>query len=145
MTTERGFVKQTTYWPLLLFSRYMRRKSLATHVRSLAYKGKTCSAWLESTVDLPLLDVSTALSDDVWMTLAVVDISETEDMSPTLPVQTIEGSVRVFAIGGSENHVRDNNQEGAEKVAIRESIWKGKERFIFEKHSFMLMGWRVKV
>jgi alpha-L-arabinofuranosidase len=68
----------------------MRRKSLATHVRSLAYKGKTCSGWLESTVDLPLLDVSTALSDDVWMNLAVVNISETEDMSPTLPVQTID-------------------------------------------------------
>jgi alpha-N-arabinofuranosidase len=51
----------------------------------------------------------------------------------------------VFAVGGSENHVRDNNQEGAEKVAIRESIWKGKERFIFEKHSFPLMRWRVKV
>lgn len=41
MTTEHGVVKQATYWPLLLFSKYMRGQSLATHVRPRGYKGKT--------------------------------------------------------------------------------------------------------
>lgn len=34
MTTERGVVRQTTYWPLMLFSKYMRGRSLAVHTKS---------------------------------------------------------------------------------------------------------------
>jgi len=142
MTTERGIVKQTTYWPLFLFSKYMRGKSLATHVSSAAYEGKTFPAWLASTMDLPLLDVSAALSEDGWMNLAVVNISEKEAMSTTLP--KIAGPVQVFVVGGKGNHIRDNNQEGAESVAIRESCWEGHGKFTFEEHSFTLLRWNSR-
>lgn len=143
MTTERGIVKQTTYWPLFLFSKYMRGKSLATHVCSGAYEGKTFPAWLASTMDLPLLDVSAALSEDGWMNLAVVNISEKEAMSTTLP--EIAGPVQVFVVGGKGNHIRDNNQEGAESVAIRESCWDGHGKFTFEEHSFTLLRWNSRI
>jgi alpha-N-arabinofuranosidase len=143
MTTETGIFKQTTYWPLLLFSKYMRGKSLATHVCSAAYEGKTFPTWLASTVELPLLDVSAALSDDGWMNLAVVNISETENVSTTLPERT--APVTVLVVGGKENHIRDNNQEGEEKVAIKESTWDGKGKFTFEMHSFTLLRWKTGV
>jgi alpha-N-arabinofuranosidase len=143
MTTEDGIIKQTTYWPLLLFSKYMRGKSLATHVRSAAYEGKTFPAWLASTMELPLLDVSAALSDDGWMNLAVVNISETEAMQTKLPEVT--SPVKVFVVGGNGTHIRDNNQKGAEKVSIRESSWDGDGIFAFEEHSFTLLRWKLKV
>jgi alpha-L-arabinofuranosidase len=142
ITTERGVIKQTTYWPLLLFSKYMRGKSLATHVCSAAYEGKTFPAWLASTMELPLLDVSAALSEDGWMNLAVVNISETEAMSTTLP--EVAGPVKIFIVGGKGNHIRDNNQEGAENVAIRESCWDGYGKFAFEEHSFTLLRWKLR-
>ena len=41
MTTKDGIVKQTTWWPLLLFSKYMRGHTLATHVGCEMYEGET--------------------------------------------------------------------------------------------------------
>lgn len=142
MTTERGIVKQTTYWPLLLFSKYMQGQSLATHVRSAAYTGRTMPEWLQSTMDMPLLDVSAALSDDGFVNLAVVNISETQAMETTLPVPA--RPVKVFVVGGNVNGIRDNNTEGSEKVYIRESKWTGGDNFTFEKHSFTLLRWKAE-
>jgi alpha-L-arabinofuranosidase len=141
MTTERGVVKQTTYWPLLLFSTYMRGQSLATHVRSAAYTGRTMPEWLQTTMDMPLLDVSAALDDNGYLNLAVVNISESQEMQCTLPGPT--SSVKVFVVGGNVNGIRDNNIEGSEKVFIREAKWQGGSRFTFEKHSFTLLRWRA--
>lgn len=141
MTTERGVIKQTTYWPLLLFSKYMRGQSLATHVRATTYNGRTFPEFLASTVDLPLLDVSAALSEDGYMNLAVVNISETEDMTPKLPA--VAGPVQVFTVGGKNNQIRDVNIEGSEKVSIHESKWDGLGKYTFEKHSFTLLRWKV--
>lgn len=142
MTTERGVVKQTTYWPLLLFSKYMRGRSLAAHVRSTAYTGRTMPEWLASTMDLPLLDVSAALSDDGFVNLSVVNLSLTEAMETALPV--IKGPVKVFVVGGNVNQIRDSNVEGEEKVYIRESKWQGGNKFTFEKHSFTLLRWKAE-
>jgi alpha-L-arabinofuranosidase len=141
MTTDRGVVKQTTYWPLLLFSKYMRGKALATHVRSSAYAGRTMPEWLQSTMDMPLIDVSAALSDDGYVNLAVVNVSEDRDYETVLP--EITAPVKVFTVGGKMNGIRDNNVEGSEKVFIRESKWVGKGKFTFEKHSFTLLRWKT--
>lgn len=141
MTTERGVIKQTTYWPLLLFSKYMRGRSLATHVRASTYNGRTFPEFLASTVDLPMLDVSAALSDDGYMNLAVVNISETDDMTPKLPA--IAGPVQVYTVGGKTNQIRDVNVEGSEKVSIRESKWGGQGKYTFERHSFTILRWKA--
>ncbi|RDW87539.1 glycoside hydrolase family 51 protein [Coleophoma crateriformis] len=142
MTTERGITKQTTYWPLLLFTKYMRGKTLACHVRAPAYTGRTFPGWLQSTMDTPLLDVSAALSDDGYLNLAVVNISETADMEVRIPQPST--TVSVFMVGGKDNDIRDNNKEGDEKVSIKESTWDGKaDKFLFEKHSFTLLRWKV--
>lgn len=51
------------------------------------------------------------------MNLAVVNMSETEAMSTTLPERT--GKVMVFVTGWDENHTQDNNQDSIEKASIR--------------------------
>jgi alpha-N-arabinofuranosidase len=142
MTTDRGVIKQSTYWPLYLYSKYMRGKSLATHVCSEAYTGTTLPGWLASTADLPLLDASAALSDDGHINLAVVNIAEHQDMETSLVAP--EGvKVQIFVVGGRENDIRDHNVEGREKVAIKESIWSATNKFVFEKRSFTLLRWKV--
>ncbi|KAH9206240.1 glycoside hydrolase superfamily [Leptodontidium sp. 2 PMI_412] len=142
MTTERGVVKQSTYWPLYLYSKYMRGKSLATHVCSEAYNGTTFPGWLASTAELPLLDASAALSGDGYVNLAVVNIAENQDMETALMVP--EGTeVQVFVVGGAENNIRDSNVEGKEKIAIRESTWKATSKYVFGRRSFTLLRWKA--
>lgn len=53
------------------------------------------------------------------MNLAGVNVSETDAMITGIPETACK--VMVFVIGGLENNIRDNNKEGMEKVAIRES------------------------
>ena len=143
MTSSTGVVKQTTYWPLLLFSKFMRGKALATHVSAETYTGRTFPEWLASTRELPLLDVSAAVSDDGWVNLAVVNIDEERDLETNMPVGVGEkGEVQVHVVGGRENGIRDHNTQGSEKVSIRESSWDGRgAKFTFERRSFTLLRW----
>lgn len=147
MTTASGVVKQTTYWPLLLFSRYMRGKALATHVCAETYTGRTFPEWLASTRDLPLLDVSAALSEDGWVNLAVVNIDEERDLETDVPTDSgANGEVQVYTVGGRQNGIRDNNTEENKKVSIHESTWDGKGgKFIFERRSFTLLRWKAQI
>ncbi|CZR54882.1 related to alpha-L-arabinofuranosidase 1 [Phialocephala subalpina] len=144
MTSSTGVVKQTTYWPLFLFSKFMRGKALATHVSAETYSGRTFPEWLASTRELPLLDVSAAVSDDGWVNLAVVNIDEERDLETSMPEGVGKNSeVQVYVVGGKENGIRDYNTQGSEKVSIRESRWNGRgAKFIFERRSFTLLRWK---
>jgi alpha-L-arabinofuranosidase len=145
MTSSTGVVKQTTYWPLLLFSRFMRGRALATHVCAETYSGRTFPEWLASTRELPLLDVSAAVSDDGWVSLAVVNVDEERDLEAKMPGGIGQnGEVQVYTVGGRESGIRDNNTEGSEKVSIRESRWDGRGGgFTFERRSFTLLRWKT--
>ncbi|KAJ5649911.1 uncharacterized protein N7484_003634 [Penicillium longicatenatum] len=92
-------------------------------------------------MDIPILDVSAALSEDDYMNLAVVNVSDSQAMETSLPL--LEGPVQVFKVGGDENDIRDINSWGSEKVAIKESEWDGSGSFKFQKHSFTLLRWKV--
>ncbi|OJJ94632.1 hypothetical protein ASPACDRAFT_1909013 [Aspergillus aculeatus ATCC 16872] len=141
MTNEEGVIKQTTYWPLLLFSTYMRGHSVAVHVRSPVYRGRTTPEWLASTMDISLLDVSASLSDDNYLNLAVVNVSDSKSIETSLPA--IDGPVEVFCVGGNDNDIRDTNTWGSQKVGVKESTWDGQGKFLFQKHSFTLLRWKV--
>ena len=80
MTTKPGLVKQTSYYTLELFSKYMRGKMLGVHVSSGTYTGRTNPEWIATTVDVPWLDVSGALGDDGYINISVVNISDEQDM-----------------------------------------------------------------
>lgn len=145
MTSPTGIYKQTTYWPLLLFSKYMHGKSVAVHVRCGAYRGKTNPEWIQSTCVVPKLDVSAAV-DGEWMHVAVVNVDEEHSFKTEVSgVAPAEGDIQVFKVGGEDYSLADVNQEGNEKVKIVESTAKAEDvkNFVFERHSFTLLRWKI--
>jgi alpha-N-arabinofuranosidase len=145
LSTKRdgsGVIKQTLWWPLLLFSKYMRGKTVGAHVRSGAYEGRTKPAWVRMTEDTPWLDVSCALSDDGFMNLAVINISEDRDLETRI-IGLEPKVVEVFAVGTDNTSVSDTNFDGVQRVGIVESKWDGNGNYTFPKHTFSLLRWKA--
>ncbi|KAL5346720.1 hypothetical protein ACLOAV_008427 [Pseudogymnoascus australis] len=138
-----GIVRQTLWWPLLLFSKYMRGKTLAVHVRAGAYDGRTRPEWVRDLCETPWLDVSCALNDDGWVSLAVVNISEDKDWAVQLGGLGQHSSVDTFCVGGDCKNVRETNFDGVQRVSIVESSWDGEGKYTFPKHSFSLLRWKL--
>ncbi|CAG8984156.1 hypothetical protein HYALB_00008157 [Hymenoscyphus albidus] len=143
MTTEEGIVKQTTWWPLLLYSKYMRGWTIGTHVRAGAYEGVTQPEWLHGVLEVGAswLDVSACVGEEGTVTLAVVNISETQEFGTE--VKGVEGEVKVFTVTGRDITV--SNMKGKEEVGVVESTWDGKGKFTFGKHSITLLTWESGV
>ena len=139
MTTKEGIIKQTTWWPLLLFSKYMRGHAVAVNLCCSDYDGPTEPAWIRGTLDTPWLDVSAAASDDGFLNLAVVNVNDQKDFEADLEgVDSTE--VQIYTVTGSGPTV--TNMEGEQNVSVRESIWNGTGRFKFPKHSFTMLRWK---
>lgn len=141
LTSKEGLVKQTTWWPYLLFSKYMRGHTIAVNVRAPEYEGRTNPAWIRGTIETPFLDVSATIGDDGWVGLAVVNVSEDKDYKVTLD-GVAKGEVEVHTVGG--DNVQVVNKAGEEKVGIKQSKWDAKDgEFVFEKHSLTLLRWKA--
>lgn len=140
MTTKDSVVKQTTWWPLLLFSKFMRGHSVALNVRAPEYLGRTNPAWIRGTIETPFLDASAALGEDGWVTLAVVNVHEERDFEVELK-GVKEGKVDVYTVTGES--VTVVNTEGEEKVGIKESSWDGVGKYKFGKASLTLLRWKA--
>jgi len=163
MTHATGLTKQTTWWPLLLFSRHMRGSSLAVHLRCGAYEGPTKPAWIRGTVDTPWLDVSAALGEDGVVSLAVVNIHPERDVEVELQGLFVGGGgggggvsgggdggqkkkKKVDAYTVTAETVEATNMDESENVGIRESTWEVEEGtavvvYTFLKHSFTMLRW----
>jgi len=140
MTSKDGVFKQTTWWPLLLFSKYMRGHTVAVNVRSPEYMGRTQPAWIRGTIETPFLDCSATVSGDGYANLAVANLSEEKDFE-TEVIGVKSETVTVYTIGGE--HVQVVNTAEEQNVSIKESSWNGKGNFLFGKHSFTLLRWKV--
>ncbi|CAH0023911.1 unnamed protein product [Clonostachys rhizophaga] len=140
MTTPEGLVKQTTWWPLLLYSKYMRGSSVAVGLRAGEYTGDTHPAWLRSAVNTPWLDVSAALSDDGWINLAVVNIHEEKDFETE--IRGAVSQVEVHSVSGSALDVVNTAEK--QEVGITESKWDGKGAFTFPKRSLTILRWKAQ-
>ncbi|KAI5458262.1 family 51 glycoside hydrolase [Mariannaea sp. PMI_226] len=139
MTSKDGIMKQPTWWPLLLFSKYMRGETIALNVRSGEYEGPTEPAWIRGTIETPWLDASAALKDGV-VSLAVVNIHEEKDLETEL--RGIAGKeVEVYSVSG--DNVAVVNTEEKQEVGIKESKWNGEGPFTFPKHSLTLLRWKL--
>ncbi|KAF2672127.1 glycoside hydrolase [Microthyrium microscopicum] len=140
MTSETGITKQTTWWPLLLFSKYMRGSTIPVNVSCGEYEGPTQPAWIRGTIETPWLDVSAAISDDGWVSLAVVNVSDTDGIEVDL-MGAAGTDIQVHTVTGSSTSVF--NTQDNQEVRIEESKWDGKGKFLFLKHSFTLLRWKV--
>lgn len=140
MTTKTGIVKQTTYWPLLLFTKYMRGKTLAVNLRCPEWKGeRTNPEWIRSTVKTPWLDVAAALDDNDWVNLSVVNISEVDDFETK--VAGVTGEVEVYTVGAQTKSIRESNMNNGD-VKIVQSRWDGQGSYTFPKHSMTILRWQ---
>lgn len=139
MTTKDGISKQTTWWPLLLFSKYMRGWTVGVHVAAAAYDGVTEPKWLRGTLDdgASWLDVSACVNEEGWVSVVVVNVSETDDFETEL--QGAGKSVDVFTITGKD--VTVVNTGGKDEVSVKESKWDGQGKYKFGKHSMTMLRW----
>jgi alpha-N-arabinofuranosidase len=139
MTTKEGITKQTTWWPLWLFSRYMRGWTIGSHVSCGTYEGETSPKWVRSAKDTPWLDVSATVGEDGFVNVAVVNIHETDDS--VARVEGAQGSVTVFTVTADD--LLATNMRGKEEVAIQESTWNGEGTYTFQRHSLTLLRWKA--
>lgn len=139
MTTETGVIKQTTWWPLFLFSKYMRGWTIAAHVACGSYDGKTEPSWIRSVKDTPWLDVSAVLSDDGFVNVVTINVHEHRDFK--VKVEGVNSPVNVFTVTGDS--VTATNMKGKEEVGVKESVWNGQDYYVFPKHSLTLMRWKA--
>lgn len=139
MTTKEGITKQTTWWPLELFSRYMRGWTVGAHVACGVYEGETSPQWVKSVKDMPWLDVSVTLGEDGFANAAVVNIHETKDIEAK--IEGVTGETTVFTVTAGD--VMASNMKGKQEVGVAESVWDGKGAYLFPKHSLTLLRWKV--
>ncbi|KAM7189910.1 putative alpha-L-arabinofuranosidase C [Naviculisporaceae sp. PSN 640] len=142
MTDKTGITKKPTWWPLLLFSKYMRGSTIAVHLHSGVYEGPTRPEWVRGALETPWLDVSAAVDDEGFVTLAVVNISATEDISTHVDGISIANGhqVQVYTISGDDLGVTNTREK--QDVSIREGIWDGHGLYFFPKHSLTMLRWR---
>jgi alpha-N-arabinofuranosidase len=139
MTSKDGIVKQTTWWPLFLFSKYMRGWTIGCHVSAGAYDGVTEPSWLQGVLDdgASWLDVSACVNEEGVVSLVVVNISETEDFEVDL--SGVGKDVEVFTVTGAG--IKVVNTKEKEEVGIAESKWEGGDKYKFTKHSLTMLRW----
>ncbi|KAJ5660050.1 alpha-L-arabinofuranosidase C [Penicillium longicatenatum] len=140
MTTKEKIIKQTTWWPLYLFSKFMRGWTVAAHVSCGTYEGETAPKWLRGTVDTPWLDVSASLGEDGYANLAVVNIHEEKGFETV--VEGVVGTAQVFTVTGGD--VMATNMKETEEVRVEESVWNGEGKYVFPKHSLTLLRWKAE-
>jgi len=141
MTTEKGLMKQTTWWPLLLFSKYMRGWTIATHVSSGAHEGITAPSWAQAAVDAPWLDVSAVVSDDGWVSLVVVNVHQTESFEIEVDgARPGNEGGRKYVVSGSKWDVVNTEQK--QEVSVDESEWDGKGQVKFLPFSMTMLRWK---
>lgn len=141
MTTKEGILKQTTWWPLLLFSKYMRGWTVAVNVRCGEYEGETEPSWIRGTIETPWLDVSATINEEGIVSMAVVNVSDSKDFSTKLEGVSSD-SVTVYTVTGDHPMVANTNGN-EEEVVIKETKWDSKGEFTFPKHSVTMLRWKA--
>lgn len=141
MTTRTGLMKQTTWWPLLLFSKHMRGSTVACHVQSGEYEGPTRPEWIRGTIETPWLETSAAVSDDGVASLVVVNIHESRSFTTKLEGIPHGVKVDVYTVTGSS--VQSTNTEETTEVGVTESSWTSQEMYEFPKASMTMLRWKV--
>lgn len=68
------------WWPLLLFSKYTQGYTGAVNMQCAEYEGPTAPSWIRDTIEIPWLDVSAIISDDGWVSMAIVNVHETRTL-----------------------------------------------------------------
>ena len=141
LTSRKGMVKQTIWWPLWLFSKYMKGERVSAWVKCGAYDGETEPKWLGAMREVGWLDVSACVDEVSWCNVVVVNVHEQRGWETEIKgLKT--GKVVVWTVTGNGVWVTNVNGNDKEVVA-RESIWNGEGMFTFPRHSLTMLRWRT--
>lgn len=147
MTDKTGITKQPTWWPLLLFSKYMRGSTISVHLHSGVYDGPTRPEWVRGTLETPWLDVSAAINGEGIVTLAVVNISASEDIATDIDGISFGNGdgdgVDVYTVAGEGVEVTNTRER--QDVSVQKTKWDGRGSYLFPKHSLSMLRWRPRV
>ena len=139
MTDKTGITKQSTWWPLLLFSKYMRGSALAVHLRCGVYDGPTRPEWIRGTMETPWLDVSAAIDHKGKTTLAVVNICPDTDIEAHIDGISSLQVAEVYTVSAST--IGSTHATGEGEVLVQGGTWNGGGRYSFPKHSLTMLRW----
>ncbi|KAF9472405.1 glycoside hydrolase family 51 protein [Pholiota conissans] len=156
ITSPKGLFRQTTYYPLLLFSNLMRGASLSVHVTTpspdYVYSGPTVPKFVHDlTVHTPdfskltkFVDVSAvlaAISQNIReIRIAIVNRSDSLDFEvPILfgPAVSVQDEVTVHQVWHED--IRASNGFDEEKVKVSMSTERFTGIFKLKKHSFQIL------
>jgi alpha-N-arabinofuranosidase len=140
MTSKTGIVKQTTWWPWLLFCQHMRGTTLQAHLQSGEYEGTTNEAWLRGKLETPWLDVSAAINDEGWVSLVVVNIHDKKTFSTKVDGIPKGVKVDVYTVTGESLDVTNTAEKT--NVEVKESKWEATETYHFPKASMTMLRWK---
>jgi alpha-L-arabinofuranosidase len=138
MTSKKGIVKQTTWYPLLLFCKYMHGHTIAVNVCCAEYEGPTQPDWIRGACETPWLDVSATVHEGM-ISVVVVNIHGEKDFKSDLH-GVAAGKVQVYTVTGANLSVVNTAEK--EEVSIKASSWDGKGTFTFPKHSLTMLRWK---
>jgi len=140
MTTKDGITKQTTWWPLWLFSRFMHGSTISVRVGCGVWeKSKTEPGWVGGVMEQNWLDVSACVDSEGWVNVVVVNVHEEKGFETE--IEGVAGDVVVWTVTGKD--VKVTNMDGDEQVVAKEGKWDGKGKFLFPKHSLTMLRWKA--
>lgn len=144
-----GLFRQTIYWPLYLFSKYMREGiSVRVSLSSPTFAGETLPTWITDVKGQPsILDASAVLQVDGSgkrsLRIAVINRSETESFRVPVRVAfedaNLQGtSVEVHELWHKDIHAKNCwDSENEVSVQTSQASWDGE--WTFKEHSFTLL------
>lgn len=144
MTTKDGLVKQTTWWVYELFCRFMKGKRIQFALDCEGYTGSTRPEWLKDSQGTRMrwLDVSACVDEESgWCCVAVANLHKEQNLKTLFAGVQKGAEVQVYTVSGES--IDDTNMDGKEKVKLQESKWTAEDYFVFPKHSFTLLRWRI--
>ncbi|KAJ7591542.1 glycoside hydrolase family 51 protein [Mycena floridula] len=155
ITSPTGLFKQTTFYPLHLFSNLMRGSSLSVNVQSPVYEGPTVPTFVHDlTLHTPdsakltkYIDVSAVLSEDSKeIRLAIVNRHETEAFE--IPIhfafcQLLKDKITVYEVSGDS--LKDSNSFEGEQIKTVQKEVEFSGKYPLKKHSFQILIFNVEI
>jgi len=142
LTTPTGIIKQTTYYPLYLYSKYMRGTTIALNVACGEYEGPTKPQWIRGTIETPWLDCSTCVAEDGTVRLAVVNVHPEKDIPAKIGCAGNKKLKEVFRVSGDDlEAVNDEENPGRVTIKRGEGTTLEDAGVLFPKHSLTILIW----
>lgn len=145
-TKDGDLVKQTTWWPYVLISQYLRGgRSVATHVNGSAWQGERTGQLAQFAgmlpADLKHLDMAAVIDKDNVLTISVVN-AKLEDIEAELQIDcAIQQGLEKIEVAGEPDDV--NTFENKDKVIPVRSALSSEKKVVFKRCSYTMLRYQI--